>query len=166
MLLQRLPRSVSVYRFLFTLEHCRTGIAVIADMLLTTHFLALLMFTVWRRNLVYPAFFYLSFAAIELTFLSSALRKVSEFSCELPPWRYWRFQLQHMELLHAVKTVRLHVHAQSCDVQAPVHARCAGHPNSHRPLATLLLASPAVPIYRHRYGHRYRHRYRHVPVLK
>lgn len=53
------------------------GIAVIADMLLTTHFLALLMVVVWRKNMVFPAMFYIIFGSIEAVFVSSALRKVS-----------------------------------------------------------------------------------------
>lgn len=52
------------------------GIAVIFDMVLTTHFMTLLMITVWRKHLIYPAMFYTIFAAIELTYVSSAVRKV------------------------------------------------------------------------------------------
>ncbi len=60
---------------------CGAGIAVIADMALTTHFLSLLMIVCWRKHLIYPIVFYGIFAAIELTYLSSALRKVGD----LPP---------------------------------------------------------------------------------
>lgn len=38
--------------------------------------MALLMITVWRKNLIFPAAFYIVFASIELTYVSSALRKV------------------------------------------------------------------------------------------
>jgi KUP system potassium uptake protein len=54
------------------------GIAVIFDMALTTHFMTLLMVTVWRKHLIFPAMFYTIFAAIELTYVSSAVRKVPE----------------------------------------------------------------------------------------
>lgn len=55
---------------------CITGIAVIIDMTLTTHFMTLLMITVWRKWLGLPLLFYVVFASIELTYVSSALRKV------------------------------------------------------------------------------------------
>lgn len=45
-------------------------------MLLTTHFLTLLMVVVWRKHLIFPVAFYVFFGAIEATFVSSALRKV------------------------------------------------------------------------------------------
>lgn len=54
----------------------RAGIAVICDMLLTTHFMVLLMITVWRKHLIFPTAFYIAFACVELTYVSSALRKV------------------------------------------------------------------------------------------
>lgn len=57
------------------------GIAVIADMLLTTHFLTLLMVVVWRKNMVFPAMFYIIFGSIEAVFVSSALRKVGWPAC-------------------------------------------------------------------------------------
>lgn len=54
-------------------------------MALTTHFLSLLMIVCWRKHLIYPIIFYGIFAAIELTYLSSALRKVGD----LPPATAW-----------------------------------------------------------------------------
>jgi K+ transporter len=59
-----------------TSGHLGAGIAVIFDMVLTTHFMTLLMITVWRKHLIYPVMFYTIFAAIELTYVSSAVRKV------------------------------------------------------------------------------------------
>ena len=56
--------------------HSGAGIAVIFDMVLTTHFMTLLMVTVWRKHLIFPAMFYTIFAGIELTYVSSAVRKV------------------------------------------------------------------------------------------
>lgn len=50
--------------------------AVLADMLLTTHFMTLVMLTVWKMPLWLCAAFYIAFAPIEATFWSSTLTKV------------------------------------------------------------------------------------------
>ena len=49
------------------------GLAVLADMLLTTHFMALVMLTIWRVPLVMVVVFYIVFAPIEATYWSSTL---------------------------------------------------------------------------------------------
>ena len=56
---------------------CRaTGLAVLADMLLTTHFMTLVLLTVWKLPLWVCAAFYIAFAPIEATFWSSTLTKI------------------------------------------------------------------------------------------
>lgn len=52
------------------------GVAVLADMLLTTHFMTLVLLTVWKLPLWICALFYIAFAPIEATFWSSTLTKV------------------------------------------------------------------------------------------
>ncbi len=52
------------------------GLAVLADMLLTTHFMALVMLTIWRLPMVLVLLFYLVFTPIEATYWSSTLEKV------------------------------------------------------------------------------------------
>ncbi|KAK9819477.1 hypothetical protein WJX81_000858 [Elliptochloris bilobata] len=52
------------------------GVAVLADMLLTTHFMTLVLLTVWKLPLWVCALFYIAFAPIEATFWSSTLTKV------------------------------------------------------------------------------------------
>jgi len=54
----------------------RAGVAVLADMLLTTHLMTLVLLTVWKKPLWVCALFYLAFAPIEATFWSSTLTKV------------------------------------------------------------------------------------------
>lgn len=51
------------------------GVAVLADMLLTTHFMTLVLLTVWKLPLWICALFYIAFAPIEATFWSSTLTK-------------------------------------------------------------------------------------------
>jgi K+ transporter len=51
---------------------------VLADMLLTTHFMALVMMTVWKIPIILPLIFYVVFAAIEATYWSATLVKVPE----------------------------------------------------------------------------------------
>ena len=53
-----------------------TGLAVLADMLLTTHFMTLVLLTVWKLPLWVCAAFYIAFAPIEATFWSSTLTKI------------------------------------------------------------------------------------------
>ena len=66
------------------------GLAVICDMILTTHFMTLVIITVWRLPLVLAAAFYLVFFAIEATFLSSTATKVptGAASCLCPGWEH------------------------------------------------------------------------------
>lgn len=52
------------------------GLAVLFDMFLTTHFMTLIIVTVWRLPLLVAAAFYLFFAPIEGTYLSSAFEKI------------------------------------------------------------------------------------------
>ncbi|KAK9819481.1 hypothetical protein WJX81_002292 [Elliptochloris bilobata] len=52
------------------------GLAVLADMMLTTHFMTLVLLTVWKLPLWICAAFYLAFAPIEATFWSSTLTKI------------------------------------------------------------------------------------------
>lgn len=49
---------------------------MLADMLLTTHFMTLVLLTVWKLPLWVCAAFYIAFAPIEATFWSSTLTKV------------------------------------------------------------------------------------------
>ena len=49
---------------------------MLADMLLTTHFLTMVMLTVWKLPLWVCAAFYIAFAPIEATFWSSTLTKI------------------------------------------------------------------------------------------
>ena len=59
------------------LNHCfLVGLAVLADMLLTTHFMTLVLLTVWKMPLCVCALFYIAFAPIEATFWSSTLTKI------------------------------------------------------------------------------------------
>ena len=53
-----------------------TGLAVLADMLLTTHFMTLVLLTVWKLPLWLCAAFYIAFAPIEAAFWSSTLTKI------------------------------------------------------------------------------------------
>lgn len=50
--------------------------SVMADMLFTTHFMVLIMLTVWRTPVWVPILFYAVFAPIEGAYLSSVLLKV------------------------------------------------------------------------------------------
>ncbi len=52
------------------------GLAVLADMLLTTHFMMLVMLTIWRLPLIAVVAFYFFFAPIEATYWSSTLEKI------------------------------------------------------------------------------------------
>ncbi|CAL8467497.1 g7035 [Coccomyxa elongata] len=52
------------------------GIAVLADMFLTTHFMTLVVLTIWRLPLPFVVLWYAVFAPIEATYLSSALEKI------------------------------------------------------------------------------------------
>ena len=71
----------------------RPGLAVLCDMVLTTHFMALIIVTVWRLPLLAAAAFYLFFAPIEVTYLSSAFEKIPTGAsllplihlCQIPP---------------------------------------------------------------------------------
>ena len=58
------------------LSYVRSGLAVLADMLLTTHFMTLVMLTIWRLPLVAVVAFYFFFAPIEATYWSSTLEKI------------------------------------------------------------------------------------------
>lgn len=53
-----------------------TGLAVLADMLITTHFMTLVTLTIWRLPLVLVVAFYFVFTPIEATYWSSTLEKV------------------------------------------------------------------------------------------
>ena len=53
-----------------------TGLAVLADMLITTHFMTLVILTIWRLPLVLVVAFYFVFTPIEATYWSSTLEKV------------------------------------------------------------------------------------------
>ncbi len=57
-------------------SHALAGVAVLADMLLTTHFMTLVLLTVWKLPLWVCALFYIAFAPIEATFWSSTLIKI------------------------------------------------------------------------------------------
>lgn len=52
------------------------GIAVLADMLLTTCFMTLVFLTVWKTNLAVPLVFFFVFIVIEASFWSATLLKV------------------------------------------------------------------------------------------
>lgn len=65
-----------------TVSVWRAGLAVLADMLLTTHFMALVMLTIWRLPLILVAIFYCIFAPIEGTYLSSTLEKIPTGACQ------------------------------------------------------------------------------------
>lgn len=52
------------------------GVAVLADMLLTTHFMTLVLLTVWKVPLWVCLLFYIAFAPIEAAFWTSTLTKV------------------------------------------------------------------------------------------
>ncbi|EIE24503.1 potassium transporter [Coccomyxa subellipsoidea C-169] len=52
------------------------GISVLADMFLTTHFMTLVLMTIWRLPLPLVVLWYCVFAPIEATYLSSALEKI------------------------------------------------------------------------------------------
>ena len=58
------------------LSYVRSGLAVLADMLLTTHFMMLVMLTIWRLPLIAVVAFYFFFAPIEATYWSSTLEKI------------------------------------------------------------------------------------------
>lgn len=58
-----------------TVSAC-TGLAVICDMALTTHFMLLILLTVWRAPLLPSIGFYLVFITIEATYLSSTATKI------------------------------------------------------------------------------------------
>lgn len=62
----------------------RAGLAVLADMLLTTHFMALVMLTIWRLPMVLVLVFYFFFAPIEATYWSSTLEKVPTGARNIP----------------------------------------------------------------------------------
>ena len=49
---------------------------MLADMLLTTHFMTLVLLTVWKLPLWVCAAFYIAFAPIEAAFWSSTLTKI------------------------------------------------------------------------------------------
>lgn len=98
--------------------HSGAGIAVIFDMVLTTHFMTLLMVTVWRKHLIFPAMFYTIFAGIELTYVSSAVRKVR--SSLLPTHGFYL-------ILKSPATIACPCSTSNCPtVQAVSHALCAG----------------------------------------
>ena len=54
----------------------RAGIAVLADMLLTTHFLTMVMLFVWKLPVPVCLLFYVLFAPVEATYWSATLGKV------------------------------------------------------------------------------------------
>lgn len=56
-------------------------LAVICDMLLTTHLVTLVMVCVWRIPLVLPLAFYFVFAVIQSLLLSSTAEKVPTGAC-------------------------------------------------------------------------------------
>ena len=49
---------------------------MLADMLLTTHFMTLVLLTVWKLPLWVCAAFYIAFAPIEAAFWSSTITKI------------------------------------------------------------------------------------------
>lgn len=49
---------------------------MLADMFLTTHFMTLVVLTIWRLPLPFVVLWYAVFAPIEATYLSSALEKI------------------------------------------------------------------------------------------
>ena len=49
---------------------------MLADMLITTHFMTLVMLTIWRLPLILVVAFYFVFTPIEATYWSSTLEKV------------------------------------------------------------------------------------------
>ena len=52
------------------------GLAVVWDMLLTSHFVTLVMLTVWRIPTPLAVFFYSIFAVIEGLYFSSSVEKI------------------------------------------------------------------------------------------
>ena len=59
------------------MEHYHhTGLAVLCDIILTTHFLTLVMLTVWKLALPIPFLFYVLVIPIEVTYLSASLNKI------------------------------------------------------------------------------------------
>lgn len=52
------------------------GLAVLADMFLTTHFMTLVLICIWRVPLPIVALWYFVFAPIEGTYLSATLEKI------------------------------------------------------------------------------------------
>ena len=57
---------------------------MLADMLLTTHFMALVMLTIWRLPMLLVLIFYFVFAPIEATYWSSTLEKVPTGASNIP----------------------------------------------------------------------------------
>ena len=53
-----------------------TGLAVVWDMLLTAHFMALVMITVWHTNIFLSALFYFVFATIDALYFSACVEKI------------------------------------------------------------------------------------------
>ena len=53
-----------------------TGLAVVWDMLLTAHFMTLVMITVWHTNIFLSALFYFVFATIDALYFSACVEKV------------------------------------------------------------------------------------------
>jgi KUP system potassium uptake protein len=53
-----------------------SGLAVIWDMLLTSHFVTLVIITVWRLPVIFALGYFLIFATVEATYLSSAVVKI------------------------------------------------------------------------------------------
>ena len=62
--------------FVFPGACCCAGIAVLADMLLTTHFLTMVMMFVWKLPVPVCLLFYILFAPVEATYWSATLGKV------------------------------------------------------------------------------------------
>ena len=87
-LLQRLPDRATVHD---------AGLAVLADMLITTHFMTLVMLTIWRLPLVLVVAFYFVFTPIEATYWSSTLEKVPT-GAPPPPPPHLCMPMNHMAL--------------------------------------------------------------------
>ena len=61
------------------------GLAIICDMLLTTHYVSLIMLTVWKLPVLVPLAFYITFFTLEGLFLSSIATKVPQGMQSLAP---------------------------------------------------------------------------------
>ena len=59
-----------------SLSSLLAGLAVVWDMLLTAHFMALGMITVWHTNIFLSALFYFVFATIDALYFSACVEKI------------------------------------------------------------------------------------------